>query len=386
MAKRSTVSRAALAVGFALIASACARHAEDPYSGTLQVPSAAVGSTTGGRIAQVLVGEGDSVRAGRILVRFDDTQQRGALVAATARLGEARSAVADLRAGTRPEDLARAAALADQQRAQYELARGRQPYQTSVSAERVRQARAQLADTRATLRDARTDAGRLRRLAATGDVSAQQRDAAVARASRAAAQVADAAAALDAAQSQFADTADVTLPRTAEGALAGYRAAQAQYRALAAGPRPAQLRQSEAAVGAAEGAVTQAQQQLDETVVRAPADGVVSAFDLHPGDLVAPGASIATIDQTGDPFVRIYVPQSEVGKFALGTKLAVHSDALPGTTFGGVVENVDARAQFTPENVQTQSDRAGLSFGVKVRVADNGHRLHAGTTVGVSFP
>jgi len=350
------------------------------------VPSAAVGSTTGGRIAEVLVGEGDAVRAGRILVRFDDAQQRGALAAAAARLREARAAVADLRAGTRPDDLARAAALAEQQRAQYELARGTQPYQTTVSAERLRQARAQLANAQATLRETRADAGRMRSLAATGDVSAQQRDAAVARALRARAQVADATAALKAAQSELADTAGVTLPQTADSALAGYHAAQAQYRALAAGPRPTQVRESEAAVGAAEGALTQAQQQLDETVVRAPADGVVSAFDLHPGDLLAPGAPVATIDQTGNPFVRIYVPQSEVGKFALGTKLAIDSDALPGTTFGGVVENVDARAQFTPENVQTQSDRAGLSFGVKVRIADDGHRLHAGTTVGVSFP
>lgn len=365
---------------------ACARHGADPYSGTLQVPSAAVGSTTGGRIAQVLVAEGNAVREGQVIVRFDDTQQRGELTAATARLAEARAALADLRAGARPEDLARAAALAEQQRAQYELARSEQPYQTSISADQVRQARARLSDAQAAAREAHTEADRMRSLYATGDVSAQQRDSAVAREASANAHVADAAAAVRAARAQFENTAGVTLPQTATGALAAYRAAQAQYQALAAGARPDQIRQSEAAVRAAQGAVTQARQKLAETVVRSPADGVVSAIDLHPGDLVGPGASVATVDESGDPFVRIYVPQSSLGKFAVGTKLAVHSDALPGATFEGVVEAVDARAQFTPQNVQTENDRAGLSFGVKVRVADRDHRLHGGTTVGVAFP
>ena len=351
------------------------------------MPSAAVGSTTGGRIAEVLVGEGDAVAAGRILVRFDDTQQRGALASATARLGEARAAVADLRAGTRPEDLARAAALAEQQRAQYELARGTQPYQTSVSAERLRQARAQLANAQATLRETRTDAGRMRSLAATGDVSAQQRDAATARASRAQAQVADAAAALTAAQSQLADTSGVTLPRTAEGALAGYRAAQAQYRALAAGPRPTQVRQSEAAVGAAQGALTQARQQLDETVVRAPADGIVSAFDLHPGDLVAPGAAVATVDEFGDPYVRIYVPQSDVAK-CQGRCGGPRQFRRARRHARSTVRRERSTRKRSSRRATCRPQRTGPDsrFGVKVRIHDPDRRLHAGTTVDVALP
>jgi membrane fusion protein YbhG len=121
-------------------------------------------------------------------------------------------------------------------------------------------------------------------------------------------------------------------------------------------------------------------------VVRAPAAGVVQALDLHAGDLVAPGSAVATIDEMGDPYVRIYVPQSALNRFSVGAKTSVRSDAGNGATFDGRIEAIDAQAQFTPQNVQTAADRAMLSFGVKVRVHDPEHRLHGGTTVEVAAP
>jgi len=374
------------AFGAALALCSCGKQADYVYSGTLQSPGAAVGSTVGGRVARVLVSDGAPVRAGDVLLRFDDEQQRAALASAAARVAQSRAAVADLRAGARPEDLARAAAQVDQQRAQYEAAQSTQPYQSAVSRNQVREAAAQLSDARAAARQAHADAGRMRSLYATGDVSGQVRDAAVAREAQTNAQVADRAAAVRAARAQAANTTAVTLPSNAAAALAAYHVAQEQYRSLAAAARPDQVRGAEGAVRAAEADVVAARARLDETVVRAPSAGVVTALDLHPGDLVAPGASIATIDEAGNPYVRIYVPQEKLGRVTVGARLDVRSDASPGVAFDGVVEQVDARAQFTPQNVQTASDRAVLSFGVKVRVHDPHRELHAGTTVAVAIP
>jgi len=385
---RTRVAAAVLAASIAgtVLCSCGGSRAGDAYSGTLQSPGAAVGSTVGGRVARVLVSEGSRVRAGDVLLRFEDDQQRAALASATARVAQARAVLADLQAGARPEDLARAAAQVEQQRAQYEAAQSAQPYEAAVARSEVREAVAQLSDARAAARQAHADAARMRTLSATGDISAQQRDAAVAREAEANAQVAGRAAAVRAARARAANTTAVTLPENAAAAAAAYRAAQEQYRSLAAPPRTAQVRQAEGAVRAAQADVTAARVRLDETVVRAPSAGVVTAMDLHPGDLVAPGASIATIDENGNPYVRIYVPQEKLGRVAVGAKLDVQSDALPGERFDGLVEQVDARAQFTPQNVQTASDRAVLSFGVKVRVRDPGRRLHAGTTVAVTVP
>jgi len=365
---------------------ACGGGTGNVYSGTLQAPSASVGSTLGGRVTGVFVSEGDAVKTGQVVVRFDDSAERAALRSANARLAQTRAALADIEAGTRSADLARAQALAQQQRAQYEQARSTSPYQTTVLQDQLRQSLAQQADAAAAALQARLDAARMRSLFSTGDISAQTRDAAVAREGRANAQLSGAAAAARAARTQLANASAVILPENANAALAGYRAAVAQYQSLAAGPRPDQVRQAQATVRGAQGDVADELVRLDETVVRAPAAGVVTALNLHAGDLVAGGAPVATIDEGGNPFVRIYVPQSELGRVALGAHLSVRSDATSDTRFEGVVEAVDSQAQFTPQNVQTASDRAVLSFGVKVRVHDPRAELHGGTTVEVALP
>src|ERR1700738_4166592 len=52
----------------ALMLVSCAARSDNAYSGTLQKPSAAVGSTLGGRVVRVMVSEGSPVRAGAALL------------------------------------------------------------------------------------------------------------------------------------------------------------------------------------------------------------------------------------------------------------------------------------------------------------------------------
>lgn len=368
----------------AILLSSCAPSAP-AYSGTLQAPSAAVGSTIGGRITRVYTTEGAFVAKGAPLVSFDDAQQVAAVVTAAGQLNQARAALADLRAGTRPQDLARAAALAEQDYAQLQLAQSATPYQATVARTQLREALAQERDAQAAADRARADADRARSLFSTGDISAQQRDAAVEAQQRADAQLASSQAAVRGSHAQTANTTTVTLPQTVAAARAAYQAAREQYLSLAAGARPDQIRQAEAAVRAAQGQLANAHAKLDEMIVRAPADGTVTDMDLHPGDLLAPGAAVATIEERGNPYVRVYVSQRDLGRIKLGDRLTVNADSTP-RSFVGVVEQIDARAQFTPESVQTKSDRAVLSFGVKVRVHDPQALLHPGTTVEVPLP
>lgn len=355
------------------------------YSGTLQAPSAAVGSTIGGRVVRVFTSEGAAIRTGDPLVEFDDRQERAAVASAIGRLNQARAAVADLLAGTRPEDLARARALAAQQYAQWQIARAGLPYQSNIARNQLREALAQEQNARADAVNARADASRAGSLFSTGDVSAQAHDAAVARAERADAVVANSVAAVRAARSQTANATDVSLPQTAVAAKAAYEASHQQYLALAAGPRPDQVRQARAAVGSAMGELNDARTRLSETLVQSPADGMVTSMDLHPGDLIAAGAPVATIEERGNPYVRIYVAQTDLGRFSVGQHVNAYPDSTPAT-FEGYVEAIDPRAQFTPQSVQTKNDRAVLSFGVKVRIRDPQQRLLPGTTVEVSVP
>ncbi|MFI5389519.1 MAG: HlyD family secretion protein, partial [Candidatus Eremiobacterales bacterium] len=219
-----------------------------------------------------------------------------------------------------------------------------------------------------------------------GAISAQAMDAsrAAADSARGAAQAADAR--LRQAIAQLDSVEHGSAAQTVNSAADAAAAAHAEQSLVLAGTRPDQLQQAKAAARVADANVAAAAARLDEARVAAPADGVVDGLDLRPGDLVAPGAAVAQVDEFGDPWVRIYVTQSDMQNVKVGAAVRVRSDALAGRTFDGHIETIDAQAQFTPRDVQTAEDRADLAFGVKVRIADPGRALRAGTTVDVALP
>ena len=364
------IAAAAIAALALALSSGCARG-DSTYSGTLQAERANVGSTVGGRVIAVLVTDGQIVRKDQVLVRFDDKDQRAALAQAHGALAQAQAQLDDLLAGPRPEDIAKANSLAAQAQHDYIQAQITAPHQ-------ITQAQALVHQATAAATDAAANAARARQLFADGYMSAQQRDAAIAADQQAQAQ-------LRSAQAQLAAVESGSAPQGVEAARQAYQAAAANAALVAAGARPDQIAQARAAVAAAQGTVQAAQARLIEMTVRAPADGVVNGLNLRAGDLVPAGASVATIDEFIDPYVRIYVPQSQLGQLHIEQQVSVRSDALPKQTFDGSIEMIDQSAQFTPRDVQTAEDRANLVFGVKVRVHDPQRVLRGGTTAQVSL-
>src|SRR5713226_6908383 len=83
-------------------------------SGTVEARNIRVGSKIGGRIDQVLVREGDSVRPGQVLITFDDKELRASLEQSRANAEKARR-------GYRPEEIAETRAVAAQAKAEYQL-------------------------------------------------------------------------------------------------------------------------------------------------------------------------------------------------------------------------------------------------------------------------
>ena len=78
--------------------------------GNVEVREVSLAFNVPGRIAEMAVDEGDAVLAGAVLARLDHARYRAAVEAAEADLQAQQAVVAELEAGTRPEDVARAEA------------------------------------------------------------------------------------------------------------------------------------------------------------------------------------------------------------------------------------------------------------------------------------
>ena len=117
----------------ALLLAACSRsngtRADDlVLSGNIEVTDAQLGFKVPGRVAERLVSEGDRIQAGQLVARLDDVEQREQLALRRAELAGAEAALAELVAGSRPQEIAATEATlrsaeADRDRARLDFAR-----------------------------------------------------------------------------------------------------------------------------------------------------------------------------------------------------------------------------------------------------------------------
>jgi HlyD family secretion protein len=105
-----------------------------------------------------------------------------------------------------------------------------------------------------------------------------------------------------------------------------------------------------------------------ETKIYAPADGVILSRVAEEGEVVNPGQVIYTMVDLNKLYIKVYIPEPELGKVKLGQQARVYVDAYPDRYFNGTLTRVYEQAEFTPKNVETKDERVKLVFGAEVSV------------------
>lgn len=326
-------------------------------SGTIEAVEIKVSPELGGRVAEVLVAEGDVVEAGQVVVRLDTTLLEGQLAQAQAGLAAANAQLALLQ--NSPSEAELAAMTAQVNRAQTAL--GALNEQLVTAETQANDAAAQMTELQNQIVTAQS-AGAVEPLAG---LNAQ----------------------LTLAQ-QLQVTAQ-TQVKLLEGqvatAEAGLDAAQAQLDLVEAGPKPEQVDVMRAQVAAAQATVDLLSAQIRRQTLTAPVGGVILARAIEPGEVASPGATLLLIGQLDDLTLTVYVPEDQYGQIELGQTATLTADSFPGATFTGTVHHIADQAEFAPRNVQTAAGRASTVYAIELTVTDENGRLKPGMPVDVVF-
>jgi len=140
-----------------------------------------------------------------------------------------------------------------------------------------------------------------------------------------------------------------------EGAMAGMMQAQSR------------VAEADAAVATAQARVDSLKATLDDTSLKSPISGRVLYRLAEAGEVLAAGGKALTLVDLSDMFMTIYLPTDKAGLVALGSEARIVLDALPGEPIPAIVSFVAPKAQFTPREVETRSEREKLMFRVKVK-------------------
>jgi len=290
-------------------------------TGTItSIRDAKLGSKLSGRVAEVLVEEGDRVGAGAPLVRLDTSDLLAQEAQARASVAAARAQLQKVVTGARPEE-------------------------RRQTADTVQQAQAALASAQASVRMAQTTVDRDRALAAQGAISQQDLDQAVTQ--------------LNVAQQQAAQAQAVHDSMVQNAALVRIGARDEDIDAARA-----QLAQAQAAHAAID-------VQLHDATITAPFAGTITKRDVEPGQIVSPATTstnpLLMLSQVDDVYAEFVVPAQHRFELQPGQTATLRVDGLPGQTFQGRVELVRPAA-----------DASSRSFGVRIRVANVSGALRPG--------
>jgi HlyD family secretion protein len=352
---------AVVVVGIWIAVAWAGRRGQNDYSGTVETREIQIGSKVGGRVTDVPVEEGQMVKAGTVLVRFECDELKAQRTQAGASQAQAQADLDRMVRGNRPEEIEQAEATAKAAQAAYESARN------GPRRQEIDQARADFAAAIADSSNAEVFFQRMEKLVATDTISRQQFD--------------DARDKRDAA-AQRAESAKQRLALLEAGTrvedvnAARARAQQAQAVAVLArkGFRKEDIAAARGRLAEAQGHVAELDARLREAELRAPADAAIEVLSVRPGDLVPAGRIVMTMLETSQLWVKVYVPETELAHVHVGQHATVHVDSFGGRAFAGHVGQIASQAEFLPRNVQTKSDREHEVFGAKVYV-DNAQQI-----------
>jgi len=161
-------------------------------------------------------------------------------------------------------------------------------------------------------------------------------------------------------------------------AQAAYAQAQQNYQKLVEGTRPEELAVQQANVHYADQNLRMARIRLSYTTLNAPFDGVVLVRQAELGEVVLPGNPIVTLADLDHVWVRVYVPEPDLGKVHWDQAVDVRTDSYSDKVYRGRVSFISSEAEFTPKSVQTEKERVTLVYRLKVDVENPHHELKPG--------
>jgi HlyD family secretion protein len=307
-------------------------------TGIVTTNDVVVGPQIGGRLEQLQVAEGDTVKRGQLIGRIAPGELEAESSFASANVAGLTSQIREAEAALR--------------------------YQELQTAEQIRQAQSTLASTEAQQAAAAADLENMRltfqrteSLSKQGVASAHELDAA-----RTAYQAAQAR--LDA------------LKKQAEAQSAAVALARANAEQIAM--RRSQLQVNEHQQAAATAQAVKADVRLAYAEIKAPIDGIVDVRAARVGEVVNPGQPIVTLINPDDLWIRADVEETYIDRVRVGDRFKVRLPSDDERECSVIFRGADAG--FATQRDVSRTKRDIKTFEIRLRCDNTDRRLAVGMT------
>jgi RND family efflux transporter MFP subunit len=278
------------------------------FNGSLKAPRGVeIKPEVEGRISEILVKDGDKVQQGQVLIRLDSDDAEATRMQAKANLDTTRARLAELEAGSRPEEIALAQARLNQAEARLANA------QAGASPEEIAQAQAQVEAARAEEDLAKSRVSRYQQLRQQGAISQDVLEGYIKEERSATAQRQEAERRLEGLRKgRSSDIAQLTAAAEQE---------RQSLRQLKNGARKEEIAQARSQVTEAAAQVRSSEVKLQNTKIVAPITGIIGNIPAKVGDFVSKGDTLTTLIQNQSLEINLSIPLERGPELRLGQRV-----------------------------------------------------------------
>jgi len=325
--------------------------------------------TVRGKVAEILVEKGETVREGDVLIRLADRQPaEAALAAAQLELTTAQQSYDEL---VRTEGLGRAdawLAYMDAQEVRAKAERKWEDLNVDNIEDRIEDREADVKDRKDDLKDAQDEFDKYAELDKDNTARKNAED--------------DLERAQEDYNEAVRDLEETTRERDTvraalDQALATEAEAKHEYEISLDGPNAEQLALLDARLNNAKAQVASAENTLANYELKAPFDGEVMDINVSVNEAVGPETWAVIVADTSQWYIETSdLTELEVVDVAVGQNVSILTDALPDVEMSGVVEEISQ---------SFKSQGGDILYTVRIRVDDVDPRMRWGMTVEVTF-
>ena len=131
----------------------------------------------------------------------------------------------------------------------------------------------------------------------------------------------------------------------------------------------------------AESRIRQTQEALNKYEIRANCDGMIISVNYNLGSMVNAGYNVADISADKEKYAVCYVPRENSVRLSYGQYFTVKAE---GKEYQGELRFIDVKSQYTPKDMQTSATKNKVSVKVKLLLPP-GTELKGGNRVEVIF-
>ncbi|MDR1554433.1 MAG: HlyD family efflux transporter periplasmic adaptor subunit [Campylobacteraceae bacterium] len=169
-----------------------------------------------------------------------------------------------------------------------------------------------------------------------------------------------------------------------EAAVGTFKKAEALYDLRTKGYQDEDIKAQSLLVTSLEATLNAVLQDLEDSVIKSPFDGVVLTRLKEEGAIVNPGERVLEISRQDEFWVKAYVDESHLGVISQGDEVLVYTDVRT-EPYLGIVGNISPIAEFTPKNIETIELRSDLVYRFRVLLKEPDKKLKQGMPVTIKL-